>query len=81
MMALISYSITIFTSVCLQTATKKMAISNYTASNDHVPSPFIAAKHTHTSPYLITEARATHMPALMEPQLPRPTYPLAVFCH
>ena len=24
-----------------------MAISNYTASNDHVPSPFIATKHAH----------------------------------
>lgn len=35
------------TSVCLQTAIKKRAISSYTVSDDHVPSGLIVAKHVH----------------------------------
>jgi hypothetical protein len=36
-----------FTSVCLQTAIKRKAISSYTASDDLISSRLIVAKHAH----------------------------------
>lgn len=59
------------TSVCLQTATKKRP-SPTTQPPTNMSQVLLLLQTRHMSSYLITEARATHMPALMGPQLPCP---------